>query len=89
MPDMWEASTVHRQLLRTMWRACERYSKGSFQNVTDIQKVVLALWILGCVCIVMDYIGQKIELGGAYTIWIAFVWTAISSLLFVLLPYCE
>ncbi len=57
--------------------------------MTDIQKVVLALWILGFVCIVMDYIGQKIELGGAYTIWIAFVWTAISSLLFVLLPYCE
>ncbi|WP_305180090.1 hypothetical protein [Faecalibaculum rodentium] len=49
--------------------------------MTDIQKIVLVVWILGFVFIACDYVGQKIEMGGAYTIWILLVWTAVSAVL--------
>lgn len=57
--------------------------------MTDIQKIVLTFWIMGFVCVSVDWIAQKIGFDGAYTIWILTVWTIFSVSLFLLLPLCR
>ena len=45
---------------------------------------VLHFWVLGAVAIVADYIGHKLDLGGAYTTWILMVWSLFSAYVFLL-----